>query len=64
MTWEAMSGSVVSVLSQCMWMVAKQIFCVQDPTCLCGIEACINKKLLGERRMLEEGSIVVLEQAS
>ncbi|CAL5222566.1 g4949 [Coccomyxa viridis] len=37
---------------------------LKDPTCLCGSQAAIDRKLLGERRVLEEGSIVVLEQVS
>ena len=45
-----------------MCTVAMPMCCLQDPSCLCGSEAAIDRKLLGEGKMLEEGSIVVLEQ--
>lgn len=59
-----MFPSVIVALYLLMCRLAKQMLCVQDPTCLCGSEASINQKLLGERTLLEEGSIVVLEQVS
>ena len=47
-----------------LFAVTEQMLPMQDHTCLRGSEAAIDRKLLSERPMLEEGSIVVLEQVS
>ncbi len=59
---EGPSSSVTPAQSLHGCAAAMRVCCVQDPTCLCGSEAAIDRKLLGERRVLEEGSLVVLEQ--
>ena len=40
----------------------EQTSVVQDPTCLCGIEACIYHKLLQTHKKLGAGTILVLKQ--
>lgn len=41
---------------------ASSPFTMQDDACTCGIEACIDSKLLGASRQVEEGTILILKQ--